>query len=88
MKPFIEISSTNKLFNFMEILRIHKAFLEPQGHLKTVTGHPKESFFLNNPIFQSSIMHSHSISIHEGPTLCLALCFALWGKEKKDSPCF
>lgn len=42
MKPFIEISSTNKLFNFMEILRIHKAFLEPQGHLKTVTGHPKE----------------------------------------------
>ena len=63
MKPFIEISSTNKLFNFMEILRIHKAFLEPQGHLKTVTGHPKESFFLNNPIFQSSNMHSHSISM-------------------------
>lgn len=72
----------------MGVLRIQNVFLELQGHLKIVIRYTKESFFLNNPIFQSSIMHSHSVHTYEVPILYLALCFALRGKEIKDSPCF
>ena len=88
MKPLTEISSNNRLFNSMGVLRIQNAFLELREHLKIVIRYPKESFFLKNSIFQSSIMHSHSVHTDEVPILYLALCFALQGKEIKDSPCF
>lgn len=68
MKPLTKISSINRLFNSMGVLRIQKAFLELQGHFKIVIRYPKESFFLNNPIFQSSIMHSRSVHTYEVPT--------------------
>lgn len=62
MKPLLEIASIYRLYNTMGVLRIQKAFLELQGHLKIVIRYPKESFFFKQFYFQSSIMHSHSIN--------------------------
>ena len=65
MKPVINYPLSISCLNSMEILSIQKAFPELPGHLKIRIWHHKESFFLNNPSFQSSIMHSQSINIYE-----------------------
>lgn len=47
-----------RYLSLRKCLGFRKHSLELQSHLKFVIKYPKESFFLNKPIWQSSIMHS------------------------------